>query len=175
MHPSFVRAALLAAALCALPACRKPPAPVAATEQVARLPSEVAAGDRRVAAQLASGFYDIEAGAWRWTGREFSVILGVPAHAERNGGKLTLAITVPPPVIEKLTTVTLGATVGGTELASETYSKAGNYTYVRELSPALLSQDTVRINFRLDRAMPPGGADIRELGIIVLRAALVSK
>jgi hypothetical protein len=35
--------------------------------------------------------------------------------------------------------------------------------------------ETVRVDFQLDKAMPPSGADRRELGIIVLSIGLESK
>src|SRR5262249_53346611 len=122
-----------------------------------------------------SGFYGVEAGAWRGTGRQFAILFGVPAGAAQRGAKLSLAITVPPPVIEKLGSATLGASTGATELAPETYTQAGTQTYERENPAAALSGDSARINFQLDRAMPPSGADVRELGIIVLRAALTAR
>jgi hypothetical protein len=93
----------------------------------------------------------------------------------RRGGNLSLRVTVPPVIIEKLGSTTLSASVGGTAMPSQTYTKPGEYTYQCEIAPALLTGGTVKADFRLERVMPPAGADARELGIIVQRASLESK
>jgi hypothetical protein len=77
--------------------------------------------------------------------------------------------------IEKLKTIALSATAGSTALPPETYSTAGDFMYVRDIPASELSGDSVRIDFQLDKAMAPSGADIRELGIIVLNIGLESK
>ena len=38
--------------------------------------------------------------------------------------------------------------------------------------PRFKAGDTVRVDFQLDKAIPPGGGDIRELGIVVLSIGL---
>jgi hypothetical protein len=144
-------------------------------EEAPALLSTVPMGDAKAAAQLVAGFHEIEDNAWRWTQREFSVNLGVPAGAQRKGATLSLSLTVPPVVIAKLGTVTLTASIGGTSLASQTYSRAGSDTYKREVPPGLLGSNPVRVDFHLDKAMPPGGGDMRELGIVTLSAGLESK
>jgi hypothetical protein len=88
---------------------------------------------------------------------------------------LELRLTVPRTNIDKLGSMTLSATLGGTALAPETYSKAGDYTYRREVPANLLAGDAVRIDFQLDKAMPPGDVDRRELGIVATSVRLVSK
>ena len=74
-----------------------------------------------------------------------------------------------------LKTIALSATAGSTALPPETYSTAGDFAYVRDVPASELSGDSVRIDFQLDKAMAPSGADIRELGIIVLNIGLESK
>jgi hypothetical protein len=88
---------------------------------------------------------------------------------------LELHLTVPPPSIAKLGGITLSASIGGTALAPETYSKAGEYTYRRDVPANLLAGAAVRIDFQLDKAMPPGDGDKRELGVVASSVALVSK
>ena len=78
-------------------------------------------------------------------------------------------------IVEKLKNVSLSATAGGSALPPETYTTAGDYFYVREIPASLLTGDSLRVDFQLDKAMPPNGADIRELGIIVLNIGLESK
>ena len=124
-------------------------------------------GDPKVESQLVSGFHGIEADAWRWTEQE---VHGGPAHAVRRrpeGREADLKLTVPPVAIEKLKTISLSATAGGNALPPETYTKPGDYLYVRDIPAGVFTGDTVRVDFQLDKAMPPSGADLRELGIIV--------
>ena len=170
-------AAVLAALLLTAPACKqRATVRVQETvEEAPRLASAVRMGDRAAAGQLVSGFYDIEANAWRWTARQFAVNLRPPARAAQQGAMLELHLTVPAPTIAKLGSVSLSATAGGAALAPETYAKAGDYTYRRELPANLLAGETVRIDFQLDKAMPPGDADKRELGLVVASVGLVAR
>ena len=144
-------------------------------EEAPRMASTVHLGDPRMGAQLVSGFYGVEGGAWRWTARRFTAVLRPPAGAAQKGATLTVKLTVPAVVIEKEKDVTLSASIGGTALAPEPYAKAGDYTFKRDVPAAALAGDTVRLEFELDKAMPPSGADQRELGIIVLVIGLESK
>jgi hypothetical protein len=141
----------------------------------APLQSTVNAGDPRITAQLLDGFYGVEAGAWRWTAKEFSVKLRVPEGAAQRGATLRLVLTVPPPVIEKSGSVTLSASLEGSTLASETYSAAGQYTYRRDVPASLLGGSDATVSFQLDKAMVPDGPDRRELGIVATTIALESK
>jgi hypothetical protein len=140
-----------------------------------RMASTIHMGDPRTEAQLASGFYGIEQNAWRWTGRRFSLVLRPPLGAAQKGVTLQLRLTVPPVIVEKLKTIALSATINGTSLPPETYTQAGDYTYTREVAPALLAGESVRVDFQLDKSMPPSGADLRDLGVVVLSAGLEAK
>ena len=132
-------------------------------------------GDPRAAAQLVGGFHAVENGAWRWTERRFAATLHPPVGAAQKGAFLALKVTVPPVVIEKEKDVTLAAAIAGAQLGPEKYTAAGEYTYRREVPAQALAGDPVRVDFTLDKAMPPGGGDQRELGIIVLAVGLESK
>jgi hypothetical protein len=171
-----MRKLLIAALLIAAPACKRDKVRhVDTVEEAPRLASSVQMGDRTMAKQLASGFYDIESDAWRWTMQKFAVNLHPPARSSQQGAVLELHLTVPPPTIQKLGSITLSATVGGTALDPETYSKAGEYLYKRDVPANLLTGDAVRIDFQLDKAMPPGDVDKRELGVVASSVALVAK
>ena len=143
-------------------------------EEAPRLASTVHMGDPTAAAQLVSGFHDIEGGSWRWTQKQFAVTLRPPAQAARQGAVLELHLTVPEPSIEALKSLTLTASVGGTILAPETYRKTGAYTFRRDVDAKLISGDAVRIDFQLDKAVAPGASDLRELGIVVESVGLVA-
>ena len=137
--------------------------------------STIHMGDPQTAPQLTSGFYGIEQNAWRWTGRRFSLVLRPPLGASQKGATLQLRLTVPPVIVEKLKNVSLSATIGGSALPPETYTEAGNYTYTRDVAPPLLAGQSVRVDFQLDKSIPPSGADLRDLGLVVLSAGLELK
>jgi hypothetical protein len=172
--------AVLVAVLWA-PACKRHKATVQA-ESAAKGPaaplylsSFLHMGDPKAEPQLVSGFHEVENNAWRWTAQRFSVALRPPFGAAQKGATLDLRLTVPPPVIQKLTSVTLKASIGGTALPPETYSAAGDYDYKRDVAPSLLAGDAALIEFQLDKALAPSPADERELGIVVSRIGLASK
>jgi hypothetical protein len=169
--------ALLAAVLFAPAGChrKKKAAPEAAVEEGPRTATMVTLGDPKSAPQLVSGFYDIENGAWRWTGKQFTAELGVPFGSGQKGAALELNFTVPDVVIEKSKTVTLSASVDGNALPPETYSKAGEYTYKRDVPPALLNAASVKVTFTLDKTIQPGGGDLRDLGIVAASVGLKGK
>ena len=104
-----------------------------------------------------------------------TAILTTTACQDQKGAKLQLKLTVPSIVIERLKAISLSATVNGGVLPAETYSRPGGYLYVRDVPPAALTAEAVRIDFQLDKAIPPGGGDLRELGIIVLSVVLEGK
>jgi hypothetical protein len=139
------------------------------------LASTVHLGDPRVADQLLKGFYDIEANAWRWTARSFEVMLRAPSGSGQLGARLQVHLTVPPVVIEKVGPVTLSAAISDTALPPETYSKPGDYVYERDVPGNLIRSTGVRVVFQLDKAVPPGTVEERELGVIVGSIGLALK
>lgn len=158
--------------------CRAPESiPVETIEEapVAPLAPMVHAADPKAAFQLVKGFYEIEQNAWRWTAREFAVTLRPPARADEKGAVLRLKLTVPEPVIAKLKSVRLSARVGDSLLDPEAYSKPGEYLYTREVPASALGGDAVTVEFTLDKALPPGEVDQRELGIVVTSVGLELK
>ena len=171
-----MRKLLLAALLLAAPACKRAHIRhVDTIEESPRLASLVHMGDRTMAPQLVSGFHDVEANAWRWTMQRFTVNLRPPGRSAQQGAVLELHLTVPPPTIEKLGSITLSASIGDVALAPETYSKAGEFTYRRDVPAPALGGDSVRIDFQLDKAIPPGEADKRELGVVASSVGLAAK
>ena len=166
---------LLVLALCACkakhPAETKPEEPKTVVVDI-HLASTVHTGDPANAPQLVTGFYGIEDSAWRWTAKSFSVELHTPAGAREKGATLEVRLTVPPVVTQKNGTVTLLSAIGGTPLASQPYPAAGQYIYTREVPASLLTGDTTRVDFQVDKTIPPGAEDQRELGIIVTAVGL---
>jgi hypothetical protein len=123
--------------------------------------------DPHASIQLLKGFYDIEQNAWRWTKGSFSVTLRPPMSAVHKGATLEVKFAVPDPVIAKLQSFTLAANVNGTAIPGETFSKAGEYTYSKDVPASAFGPDAVTVEFALDKFLAPGAVDHRELGIVV--------
>ncbi len=144
-------------------------------EESPRMASVIRMGDAKLETQLVSGFYGIEGNAWRWAARQFTVVLRPPFGASQRGGTLQLSLTVPQVVIDKLKNVSLSAAIDGNPLPPETYTQAGPYVYKREVPANLLGADSVKVEFQLDKAMPPTDQDKRELGVVVNSVSLEAK
>jgi hypothetical protein len=140
---------------------------VQTVEEGTVLASVVATADPHVAAQLVGGFYGVEQNSWRWTAGRFSVLLRPPRTAAANGAVLQLKFAIPDVALAKLKGVSLSAYVNGTALAPETYTHAGAFMYSRDVPANLLTGDTARVDFSLDKTVPPAAADHRELGVVV--------
>jgi hypothetical protein len=167
---------LLVAALLWVPAgCGRGKKDGASVEGGPRFATTVHMGDPKSASQLVSGFHDIEGNAWRWTARHFVVEVGTPPGAAQKGATLEFELTVPQPVIDQLKSVAVTASVDGNGLPPETYSQPGVYTYKRDVPAALCGKESVQVAFDLDKAIPPGAADARELGIVASSVGLKSK
>ncbi|MGD1069950.1 MAG: hypothetical protein ABSB15_07405 [Bryobacteraceae bacterium] len=125
--------------------------------------------------QLLHGFYGVEGGAWRWTAGKFTVALRPPLASAQRGATLSFAFSVPDVVIRKLHDLTLTAWVGSAKLKSETYTNAGSYTFTTDVPPELLAKDPFIVDFALDKSLPPGPSDRRELGVIAVSVGLEGK
>jgi hypothetical protein len=137
--------------------------------------STINAADPSAAGQFARGFYGVEGNAWRWTSKEFAVDLLTPLHSNQDGAQLTVKLAVPDAVMQKTNSVQLTASLDGYKLEPQTYTKAGSYTFTRDLPAAKLQNGVVRIDFALDHSLPPTGSDVRELGIVVSEVGLTAK
>jgi hypothetical protein len=140
-----------------------------------RIASSLKMSDAAATAQLLRGFYGVEGGAWRWTAGAFTALLRPPIASAQRGATLSFAFSIPDIVIEKLKAVTLTASLGPAKLKSETYSKPGSYTFTAEIPPDKLAKEAVTIDFALNKSLPPGSVDQRELGVIATSVSLESK
>lgn len=123
--------------------------------------------DARASVQLLKGFHDVEGNAWRWTMGKFSVTLRPPLNASQKGATLVVKMSIPEAIMGQVKSTTLTANVNGAAIAGETYTKAGDYTYSRDVPASALGADAVTVEFALDKFLPPGAADQRELGVVV--------
>jgi hypothetical protein len=170
-------AAIAAAVLAAGPACKwKSADQVAVDDEGQPALSVVNVAQPRTDRQLLSGFHGVEGGgAWRWTMGKFAVALEPPPGAARNGATLELKFTLPESVIERRKTVTLSAWVERAPLGPETYTKAGKYTYARDVPARACVLSPVKAGFALDHFLGAGEVDSRELGLIVSSVGLTAK
>ncbi len=107
--------------------------------------------------------------------RSFAVALQPPPDAARSGARLALRFRLTDSLMSRLRTVTLSASVARTALPPETYTKAGDYTYARDVPPEALSKPPVKVAFTLDHFLKAGEVDPRELGLVVSSVGLVAK
>jgi hypothetical protein len=140
-----------------------------------RIASSLKMSDAAAPAQLLRGFYGLEGGSWRWTAGTFAVLLRPPLSAAQHGATLTFAFSIPDVVIQKLSAVTLTAAIGSTKLKSEKYTKPGPYSFTADVPPELLAKEAIVVEFTLDKSLPAGSLDQRELGVVATAAGLESK
>jgi hypothetical protein len=164
---TIYRVAVTAALLAGVMGCKsKERVTVQTEEEAPRLATMLATNDPRAAAQLLSGFHGLEGNAWRWTAGHFAVMLRPPLGAGQSGAVLKLQFAIPSAVIDKVKTMTLSATVGGVKLDPETYTKAGDYTYTRDVPAAALPGDAAKVEFAFDKFLAAGSVETRELAAI---------
>ena len=116
-------------------------------------------------AELLEGWHALEHGRWRWTERRFTAAMKSPIRGEP--ATLHLKFVAPEPVLARLGAITLRARANGVALEPATYSEAGELAYIRAIPAAALKAEQVRVEFELDKALPPDESDHRERGIIV--------
>jgi hypothetical protein len=130
--------------------------------------------DPKASTQMLNGFYGLENNAWRWTSGKFSVLLRTPPGTAAQGGIVTFSFTLPDVSMQKLKTITITASVNGTKLNSVEYDKPGANTFTADVPPALLTGDSVRVDFALDKSIPPD-VDKRELGVVATSIGISSR
>jgi hypothetical protein len=158
-----------AALLAGVPGCRRHKKARIETieESGPQLSPVINMADPHASVQLLKGFYDTEQNAWRWTKGKFSVTLRPPLSAVQKGATLEVKFAAPDAVIDKLKSFTLAANVNGTPILGETFSKAGEHVYSKDVPASAFGPDAVTVEFALDKFLTPGAVDQRELGIVV--------
>jgi hypothetical protein len=79
---------------------------------------------------------------------------------------------LPQQLLDRVGPVTLAASVAGTPLSTENYSSPGEHLYQAHLPASMLEREPLIVEFELDKAIPPGTVDQRELGVIVIGVEL---
>ncbi len=128
-------------------------------------------GDLRSRPQLLSGWYSIEDGAWRWMAKEAQAVLRTPAapltfemllffpadYMRRAGGPVTVSVMM-----------------DDKRLTEETYAQPGGHRLASAVPQGMLVAPATKVSICLNRAMPPGGSDERELGAVVQRLGFIA-
>ena len=121
--------------------------------------------DVRTKAQLRSGWYGIEDGGWRWMSKQAAAVLRVPADA---APVFEVHLFFPPDYQQRAGgPVTLSVLLDGRPLTHETYSQPGGYSLSIAVPRNRLTAPDATVALQLNRAMPPGGNEKRELGAVV--------
>jgi tRNA (mo5U34)-methyltransferase len=111
-------------------------------------------------ARLLDGWYDLEAGLWRWTRGRFSAVFDHP-----RGRRLVLKFALPDAHTARLGPITLRARANGVDLPPETFAVPGPHVYTAQIQED--AGRAITFEFELDKTMPPEGVDLRELGVVV--------
>lgn len=168
---------ILPLALLALASCKRSTQETKdlVTEKATPLVSVVNVSDPAAATQLVRGFHTVEAGAWRWTMKQFEVALKPPPGGAEKGAILDFKLAVPEAVVSKFGPVTLNASINGLALAPETYQTPGQYTYTRDVPASALKGDAIVVQFTSDKGIAPSASDARELSLIAVSIGLDPK
>ena len=116
--------------------------------------------------QLAAGIYGVEDGKWRWTAGDFSVVLATPGKASTRGADLSFVFYISDPIVRRTGPITLTVYLNEAEVGEMTYTTAGIQHFSARIPPRLLAQSPVAVDFHLDRYVPAGVLENRELGVI---------
>jgi hypothetical protein len=144
-------------------------------ESTTTLTSTAHAADPKSSVQLVKGFHGIEQNSWRWTMGRFTVTLRPPAGSAEKGATLSLKFSIPESVINKVKSTTLSVSVQGTPVGKKTYTSSGEATFATDVPASLLKGDAVVVEYAMDRFLPAGAVDARELGLVFLSTGFESK
>jgi hypothetical protein len=137
--------------------------------------SLVNVADPREVSRLVRGFFGRDNPYWRWVGRESSIILNPPKDANKRGAMLVIHFAIVEAVLASVKTQELSIAVDGFALPPRHYDHPGQFTLMQDVPAAALQFDPVRVDFTLDRALPPAREGEPEFGMIVSQAGLAVK
>jgi len=139
------------------------PAPAIASAQPELL-SYLHLGDIRSRAQLGTGWYAIEDGAWRWMSNHAEAALHpLPAPAQ-----FELQLFFPPDFMTRAgTPVTVSVSLNGKPFAKFFYYEPGAHTVAKRVTPDLLTEPVTQVSISVTPSIPPTATDQRTLGAVV--------
>ncbi len=122
-------------------------------------------GDIRSRAQLVSGWYAIEDGAWRWMAPEAEATLR-PLSGQ--AVQFELQLFFPPDFMRRAgSPVTVSVKLNGKPFTKAFYYEPGAHTISRAVPPELLTWPTTRVSISVNPYLPPSATDQRALGAVV--------
>jgi hypothetical protein len=123
-------------------------------------------GDIRSRAQLASGWYSIEDGAWRWMSNQAEATLRpLPIAGPQ---QFELQLFFPPDFMTRAgTPVAVSVRLNGHPFATSFYYEPGGHTLAKPVPPDLLTQPVTRVSIRVSPSIRPTSIDLRTLGAVV--------
>ncbi len=151
---------------------RKPRNEVLVDDNEATVSEVVPANDSRVTSQLVRGFYELESGTWRWTMPKFAIRFLVPAGAKEKGAVLKADLVLPEVIFKSTGPIRLTATAGGKSLGEQPLAQVGDHSISYSIPAEALTTETITVEFTLDKTLPPGAVDPRELGLIFIKSGL---
>lgn len=134
----------------------------------------VRADDPNAVSQLAAGIGSLE-NTYRWTARAFTILLGVPHRATRNGANLSLHFYLPDSAIKQLGTISVQSRIGNRVFSKQSYASPGSHIYKSEIPQSCLKSSCVAVQFQVDKCIRPTARDQRELGLVFNSAELESQ
>jgi tRNA (mo5U34)-methyltransferase len=117
---------------------------------------------------LLNGWHAPENEGWRWTEKRFAVHFLAASEARH---KCVLKLYLPDELLTESSPFSIEAFAGGESLGKDEYTSSGDYTFSRLLPPGRAA-DGWKVEFVLNRAIPPDGGDSRERGLIVAKCDL---
>jgi len=126
-------------------------------------------GDIRSRAQLVSGWYAIEDGAWRWMAPEAEATLGpLPSQAVQ----FELQLFFPPDFMQRAgSPVTVSVALNGKPFTKAIYFDPGGHALAKRVPPELVGElltwPVTRVSIRVNPYVPPTATDQRALGAVV--------
>lgn len=123
--------------------------------------------------ELLHGWHEAEGSGWRWTEARFAA--ATRGIAPGRPVSVRLKLFVPPLLAERSGPVTMRLAANGTACAPSTFSGSGGFTFERRLPAAVVPGQELRLEFSLDRAIPPDSQDGRERGVIVAALEVESR
>jgi hypothetical protein len=123
-------------------------------------------GDIRSRAQLASGWYAIEDGAWRWMSNQAEATLRpLPIAGPQ---QFELQLFFPPDFMTRAgTPVAVSVRLNGHPFATSFYYEPGGHTVAKPVPPELLTQPVTHVSIRVTPSIRPTATDLRTLGVVV--------
>jgi len=129
-------------------------------------------GDIRSRAQLISGWYTIEDGAWRWMAPEAEATLRpLPDQAVQ----FELQLFFPPDFMRRAgSPVNVSVMLNGKPFTSAMYFEPGGHRLAKLVPRELLTWPTTRVSISVNPSIPPSATDQRALGAVVQALGFVA-